>query len=212
MVGRRERKKLATRSTIAAAALELFVERGFDAVGIREVADRADVAVATVFAHFESKEALVFDQDEEVVRSLLAAVEHRPTGVDVLAALQTWFLATHVAEVARGAGNEEFAAFRRLVDATPALQEYWCRSWRRHEPALAAAIARVTGVEGRLAHLAATLTVEGYLLAARNDGADRTLALLFRVLRAGLADVEGASPLISPVAEDDSGPFAASAG
>ena len=53
--GRRERKKAATRQKIADTALALVAERGDDAVGIREVAAEADVAVTTLFSHFSSK-------------------------------------------------------------------------------------------------------------------------------------------------------------
>ncbi|WP_240999821.1 helix-turn-helix domain-containing protein, partial [Streptomyces sp. Tu 4128] len=56
--GRRERKKAATRQKIADTAMGLFLERGYDKVGIRDVAAEADVAVTTLFSHFASKEAL----------------------------------------------------------------------------------------------------------------------------------------------------------
>ena len=42
--GLRERKKQRTRDTIAKVALELFVEQGFHATTIKQVADAADVA------------------------------------------------------------------------------------------------------------------------------------------------------------------------
>jgi hypothetical protein len=53
--GRRERKKAAARQKIADTALRLFLEREYDAVGIREVAAEADVAVATLFSYFVFK-------------------------------------------------------------------------------------------------------------------------------------------------------------
>src|SRR2546421_4755799 len=75
--GRRERKKAATRKAIADTALRLFLERGYDAVGIREIAAAADVAITTLFAHFPSKEALVFDQDQKREERLIRAVTDR---------------------------------------------------------------------------------------------------------------------------------------
>ena len=60
MEGLRERKKRQTREAIAAAAMALFVARGFDAVTVAEVARAADVSEKTVFNYFPAKEDLVF--------------------------------------------------------------------------------------------------------------------------------------------------------
>ncbi|CAM5612139.1 TetR/AcrR family transcriptional regulator OS=Streptomyces tendae OX=1932 GN=GUR47_06055 PE=4 SV=1 [Streptomyces tendae] len=87
--GRRERKKAATRQAIADAALELFLEHGFDRVSVRDVAERADVSTTTLFAHFPSKEALVFDREADVDAALAAAVRERPEGQGVVEALRT---------------------------------------------------------------------------------------------------------------------------
>lgn len=86
--GRRERKKAATRKAIADAALRLFLERGYDDVGIREIADAADVSTTTLFKHFPVKEALVFDEEDDVEAALLTAVRERPEGQSVPAALR----------------------------------------------------------------------------------------------------------------------------
>lgn len=82
-MGRRERKKAATRQAIADAALRLFLERGYDDVGIREIAEAADVSTTTLFKHFPVKEALVFDEDAENEARLLAAVRERPAGQSI---------------------------------------------------------------------------------------------------------------------------------
>ena len=47
------------RDAILAAALELFVERGFHGTAVPEVAERAGVGAGTIYRYFESKEALV---------------------------------------------------------------------------------------------------------------------------------------------------------
>jgi AcrR family transcriptional regulator len=138
--GRRERKKAATRKAIADAALRLFLERGYDNVGIREIADAADVSTATLFKHFPSKEALVFDMDADREASLLDAVHQRPEEQSILAALRDYMLAR--ANITQDA---EMAQFLELIRSTPALSEYAHRMWMRHEGALTQAIAEASG-------------------------------------------------------------------
>ncbi|MFD8984777.1 TetR/AcrR family transcriptional regulator [Streptomyces sp. NPDC059564] len=140
--GRRERKKAATRRALADAALRLFLDRGYDEVGIREIADAADVSTTTLFKHFPVKEALVFDEDADQEARLLAAVTDRPAGQSVPAALRE-----HALRHRAGAGGTDgqFAAFVRLVEATPALRAYGQRMWLRHATALARTIAADIG-------------------------------------------------------------------
>ncbi|MFJ5880415.1 TetR/AcrR family transcriptional regulator [Kitasatospora cineracea] len=140
--GRRERKKAATRQAIADAALRLFLERGYDDVGIREIADAADVSTTTLFKHFPVKEALVFDEEADLEADLLAAVRERPPGRSVPAALCDHAL-RHRRAV--GDGDPRFAAFTALVDSTPALRDYLQAMWLRHTAALAAVIAEQSG-------------------------------------------------------------------
>lgn len=47
------------RDAITAAALGLFVERGFFGTAVPEIADRAGVGAGTIYRYFENKEALV---------------------------------------------------------------------------------------------------------------------------------------------------------
>ncbi|WP_329049261.1 TetR/AcrR family transcriptional regulator [Amycolatopsis sp. NBC_01488] len=138
VIGRRERKKAQTRQALADAALELFLEHGYDEVGVKEVADAADVSVTTLFKYFPSKEALLFDQDDDIEAALVLAVRGRPPGHTVVDALREHILR----DVSDGGPGEEFL---RLVESTPALREYGRRMWLRHETALARAIAEETG-------------------------------------------------------------------
>ncbi|GGO96509.1 TetR family transcriptional regulator [Wenjunlia tyrosinilytica] len=141
-MGRRERKKAATRQALADAALSLFLEHGYEHVGIREVAEAADVSTTTLFKHFPVKEALVFDEDADQETRLLAAVHNRPEGQSIPAALREHALRHRV-----GADDSDarFAAFIALVESTPALRDYGQRMWLRHETALAHAIAEEIG-------------------------------------------------------------------
>ncbi|MFI1996094.1 TetR/AcrR family transcriptional regulator [Actinoplanes sp. NPDC020271] len=141
-VGRRERKKAATRQAIADAALRLFLERGYDQVGIRDIADAADVSTTTLFKHFSGKEALVFDQEQEVDAALIAAIRERPAGEGVLDALRRHVLAAWL-PIAEHPQRAEFVA---LVEATPALRTHYERMWTRHTATLGAAIAAESGL------------------------------------------------------------------
>jgi AcrR family transcriptional regulator len=71
-LGRRERRKLEVRDKIYNAARDLFVKQGFDATTVDEIARVADVAPATFFNHFQSKQALLGLMTGEVFETLHA--------------------------------------------------------------------------------------------------------------------------------------------
>lgn len=56
---RRSRREQEMRGRILDAAIACFLERGFEATTIDEIAERADVARATVFNHFAEKQELL---------------------------------------------------------------------------------------------------------------------------------------------------------
>ncbi|WP_424215874.1 TetR/AcrR family transcriptional regulator (plasmid) [Streptomyces sp. BI20] len=183
-IGRRERKKAATRQAIADAALRLFLERGYDDVGIREIADAADVSTTTLFKHFPVKEALVFDEDADQEARLLAAVRERPAGLSIPAALREHALRHRMAM----AGDDpRFAAFFELIDGTPALRDYVQAMWLRHAGALTRAIAEEAGLPpddpscAALAHFA----LEAPRAARGHGDARRAIGAAFDLLEHG---------------------------
>ena len=88
MQNRQTRKRLATRQKISDIASLLFIERGFDAVKIEEIAEAADVSRMTVFNHFSRKEDLFFDLDQVGREDVVAAVMHRRAGTPPVEALR----------------------------------------------------------------------------------------------------------------------------
>ncbi|MBO2456644.1 TetR/AcrR family transcriptional regulator [Actinomadura violacea] len=141
--GRRERRKAATRRALADAALRLFLEHGYDGVTVTQIADAADVSIATLFKHVpDGKQALIFDDGSERREAVLAAVRDRPPGRSALDAL-------HDRLVGRGPFARELPPDLRrrrdLIMSTPELAGYQRRLWLRAEAPLAEALAADAG-------------------------------------------------------------------
>ena len=64
-----------TRAVIAAAAQELFLERGYDRTTMRAVADRAGVSIGNAYYYFASKEHLVQAFYDQIQVAHAAAAE-----------------------------------------------------------------------------------------------------------------------------------------
>jgi AcrR family transcriptional regulator len=141
-VGLRERKKARTRDAISEAAIALFLDRGYDAVSVAEIAEAAEVSKRTLFAYFPTKDDLVLhrfaDHQDEPAR----LVRDREPGVAPLQALHRYVrdgldrrdpitgLCDHPAVV----------RFYRLVLDSPALSAALVRYQARGDDALAAVL------------------------------------------------------------------------
>ncbi|KQV18699.1 MULTISPECIES: TetR/AcrR family transcriptional regulator [unclassified Kitasatospora] len=191
VMGRRERKKAATRQALADAALELFLERGYDKVGVKDIADAADVSTTTLFKHFASKEALVFDEDAANEAVLVGAVRNRAPGQSIPAALREVILRLRSdAEP----DDPRVIAFLELVNSTQALREYAHRMWMRHQSAVAHAIAEELGVpvdDARCAALALFALEAPSLLEGRDGDPQGVLGGAFELLERGWAGLFG---------------------
>ncbi len=75
--GRRERKKAALRAQIYETAKQLFIERGYEATTVEQIADAADVAPATFFNHFQSKHAVLAEMTGEVFERLESLLDRQ---------------------------------------------------------------------------------------------------------------------------------------
>ena len=124
-MGLRERKKAQTRRLIADTAWRLFADRGFERVTVAEVAREAEVAVATVFNYFPTKEDLFFFRLEAFGADLVEAVAGRAGGEPALAAFRRQLLGAGglLAQVEAGDDQalERLRTMNRVIAASPSL-------------------------------------------------------------------------------------------
>jgi AcrR family transcriptional regulator len=77
-VGKRARNQAARRQRVIAAAMELASEGGYDAVQMRDVAARADVALGTLYRYFPSKDHLLLAALDDWARALERRLAQKP--------------------------------------------------------------------------------------------------------------------------------------
>jgi AcrR family transcriptional regulator len=148
-MGLRERKKAQTRQLIADTAWRLFADRGFERVTVAEVAREAQVAVATVFNYFPTKEDLFFFRLEAFGADLVEAVAGRAAGEPALAAFRRQLLGAGGLLAQVGAGDdqalERLRTMNRVIAASPALQAREQQAFAHTAAALADRLAADTG-------------------------------------------------------------------
>jgi AcrR family transcriptional regulator len=110
----RKRRKEARPSELTAAALALFVEKGFAATRLEDVAARAGVSKGTLYLYFASKEALFKAAIQEgmmpaVIEAEAIAARHVGSTFELLdRLLQNWW---------RRVGESAFAGIPKLMVA-----------------------------------------------------------------------------------------------
>src|SRR5579864_8113974 len=72
--GLRERKKRLMRQLLSDTATRMFIDRGFDAVRVVEVAEACGVSEKTVYNYFPTKESLLLDRWDTTTVSLRAVL------------------------------------------------------------------------------------------------------------------------------------------
>ena len=127
--GLRERKKRRMRQQLSDTATEMFLERGFDAVRVAEIAEACGVSEKTVFNYFPTKESLILDRLESTMASLRTGLAERgvppvEAALRILAselgAMTSW-LAAQQDWVQAAAAIRRFGA---LIRVTPSLRAY----------------------------------------------------------------------------------------
>ncbi|GAA3139233.1 TetR family transcriptional regulator [Streptomyces echinatus] len=162
-MGLRERKKRRMYQDVSDIAVRLFLERGFDAVSVAEVAAAAGISKPTLFRYFPAKEDLVLhriaDHETEAARLVAGAA-------DPVDALRRSFLAgLERRDPVTGLNDHpEVLAFHTLLYGTPSLVARAYAHMERSEAALAEALGG--GLDARLA--AGQITAVQRVLAQEN--------------------------------------------
>jgi AcrR family transcriptional regulator len=141
--GLRERKKRLTRAAIAAAAMTLFRERGFDAVTIADVARAADVSEKTIFNYFPAKEDLVFGAGGERRAAIIEAIRTRATGESFVAPFRA--ATREFLDSVEREPVEDTVAIPRLVAGSTALRNRLFLGWEEESAVLGPVLAEEAG-------------------------------------------------------------------
>jgi AcrR family transcriptional regulator len=146
--GLRERKKRRMRQQLSDTAARMFLERGFDAVRVAEVAEACGVSEKTVFNYFPTKEALLLDRLESTMASLRAGLAD-PAVPPVEAALRLLDaeLDATIGSLPNAAAVEGYRRFGDLIRETPSLRAYQNAMMDRFVQVAAEALAGRTGAD-----------------------------------------------------------------
>ncbi|MEV8443619.1 TetR family transcriptional regulator [Actinosynnema sp. NPDC051121] len=125
----RERKQQRAREQIVAAAFELFAERGFAAVTVADIAERAEVGRTTFFRYFGDKQEVVFSDEQAMVEALTERYRSAAPVTDLPGAVAQ--LREIVVELCREltADGEHFRAHDRLLRENAELRDRAARKF-----------------------------------------------------------------------------------
>ena len=69
-LSRHERRRQQTRRLLIQTTLQLVLEKGYDAISIQDITDRADLGRGTFYIHFKDKEDVVWAAFQELFQAL----------------------------------------------------------------------------------------------------------------------------------------------
>ncbi|WP_432828430.1 TetR/AcrR family transcriptional regulator [Dactylosporangium sp. CA-092794] len=137
--GLRERTRRAVQREIADAATALFVERGYEATTIDDIAAAVGMSQRSVFRYFATKEELVLGKFDVVADDMLDVLGARPAGEPVWTSLQRLF--DVLVSIADMPGHEEFVEpIHRVIFETPVLRAGYLEKLQRMQDAVVAAL------------------------------------------------------------------------
>ncbi|SEG57280.1 DNA-binding transcriptional regulator, AcrR family [Nonomuraea solani] len=156
-MGLREHKKEKTRLAILDAALDLFLEQGYEATTVEQIAGAVEISPRTFFRYFTSKDHLALWFHDHGEGIMLETLEGRPADEPPFTSLMHALRAV-LADVQASTPEEaaRFLKLRRLMDGHPHLIGRSVARGAKTERHLAELIAARRGVnadEDQLSHL-----------------------------------------------------------
>ena len=142
MTGLRERKKADTRTALAAAALRLAAEQGWEHVTVEAIAGAADVSYRTFSNHFSSKEEARLQPGGPDQPRLSTRLRAQPADLPLAAAVRA-AVREELAELT--VDPAELRTRMTVLTSTPALLPRLVETVAADERGLAEAIAERTG-------------------------------------------------------------------
>ncbi len=139
--GWRERKKAKTKAAIQHHALRLFLEQGYEATTIEQIAEQAEISPSTFFRYFPKKEDVVLY--DELDPLLFAAFAEQPDDLHPISAMRRAFR-----QVFMAISDDEMAHIEeraRLVLSVPELRMLMLDQIVQAMHALATVLARRLG-------------------------------------------------------------------
>jgi AcrR family transcriptional regulator len=187
------------RERLETAALDLFVENGYEETTVAQIADRAGLNRATFFRHFADKREVLFGGEELLAGLFADGIRAAAPDATITECLQAAFAAAGVAMTPRQRAK---AAQRVRVLATNSeVQERGLLKHARIARSISAAL-RMRGADELTARLGAevgllafSIAVERWLGADHDEPFPLHAAAALRDLQVRVAELDSRSPL-----------------
>jgi len=204
-IGLRERKKQKTREAIQRAAMQLFMNQGYDETTIEEIAAAVEISPSTFFNYFATKEDVVLLDTYDPVTIL--AFHDRPAGEPLSRSVRQ---VMHRMATVVERDRELILARSRLILAVPELRARIWDEWERTQALLVPLLAQRTGrsPEDFEVQVTARATFgavfEAVLEWVRRDGRGDLVALMNQAL--DIVDADARLDALGPARTAKSGP------
>ncbi len=108
------------RGRLGAAAMELYVERGYEQTTVNDIAERAGLTARTYFRHFADKREVLFQGSEVLLERLVAALD---SAAPLATPMQAVAASLDAAAELLGAYPEHSRQRQSVIAANPELRE-----------------------------------------------------------------------------------------